>query len=49
MVSLYILKSCPLPLASCRSMIFRVFRSIITWVFSVWRFFPPNSTLLGSF
>jgi hypothetical protein len=39
MVSLYTVKSCSLPLASCTSMICRLFRSMMTCVFSVCRFF----------
>jgi hypothetical protein len=41
-VSLYTLKSCPLHLACCTSMIFFVFCSMITRVFTVWRFFLPE-------
>jgi len=49
MVSLYTLKSCSLPFASCASMICRLFRSIIICVFNVWRFFCRNNSPFGSF
>jgi hypothetical protein len=34
-------------LASCASMICRLPSSSMTWVFRVWRFFSPNSTLFA--